>query len=217
MAKKIQDKNKGPIYPEKGDNNLDYTEANLKTLLRKYPLRKIVKKEKTEYKKLIALSKWVGEQWQHGREMDQWLDPVRRHNAVEILKKAHKGGRFNCLYFATVLATCAVALGYRARRVYIIGHVVAEIWSEDYQKWILFDPDDRVHFEAAGIPLSAFELQQAVRRRKVADITLLQLKPWPHFLEKPPALKVGSKDYESWRMDKRNRSVKRYRNITRYM
>ena len=128
---------------------------------------------------MVALTVWVKKQWIHGREMDKWLDPARRKNAVEILKKAHLGGRFNCLYYATVLSTCGIALDYRARRVCIDGHVVSEFWSKDRKKWIMLDPDANAHFELQGVPMSSYELHQAVLNKKISDVKMIQHKPLP--------------------------------------
>jgi len=128
---------------------------------------------------MVALTIWTKKQWIHGREMDKWLDPARRKNAVEILKKAHLGGRFNCLYYSTVLSTCGIAVGYRARRVCIDGHVVSEFWSRERKKWIMLDPDANVHFELQGVPMSSYELHQAVLNKKISDVKMIQHKPLP--------------------------------------
>ncbi len=169
----------GVLHLGLGDHNMKFSDKDIGTLLSKYPIRKIVDAEKTEFKKMVALTVWVKKQWIHGKEMDKWLDPDRRKNAVEILKKAHLGGRFNCLYYSTVLSTCGIAVGYRARRVCIDGHVVSEFWSKDRKKWIMLDSDANAHFELQGVPMSSYELHQAVLTKKISEVKMIQHKPLP--------------------------------------
>ena len=169
----------GMLHLGLGDHNMTFSDKDVEILLSTYPIRKVVDAEKTEFKKMVALTIWTKKQWIHGREMDKWLDPARRKNAVEILKKAHLGGRFNCLYYSTVLSTCGIAVGYRARRVCIDGHVVSEFWSRERKKWIMLDPDANVHFELQGVPMSSYELHQAVLNKKISDVKMIQHKPLP--------------------------------------
>ncbi len=169
----------GMLHLGKGDHNMVFSDEDIKTLLSKYPIRKLVDAETTEFDEMVALTVWVKKQWIHGREMDKWLDPARRKNAVEILKKAHMGGRFNCLYYSTVLSTCGIAVGYRTRRVCIDGHVVSEFWSKDRKKWIMLDSDANAHFELQGVPMSSYELHQAVLNKKISEVKMIQHQPLP--------------------------------------
>jgi hypothetical protein len=169
----------GMLHLGQGDHNMTFSENDIEILLNKYPIRKVVDAEKTEFKKMVALTIWVKKQWIHGKEMDKWLDPDRRKNAVEILKKAHLGGRFNCLYYSTVLSTCGIALGYRTRRVCIDGHVVSEFWSKESKKWIMLDSDANIHFELQGVPMSSYELHQAVLNKKISEVKMIQHQPMP--------------------------------------
>lgn len=167
------------LHLGQGDHNMKFSENDIKVLLSTYPIRKVVDAEKTEMKKMVALTSWVKKQWIHGKEMDKWLDPDRRKNAVEILKKAHLGGRFNCLYYSTVLSTCGIATGYRARRVCIDGHVVSEFWSKERKKWIMLDPDANAHFELQSVPMSSYELHQAVSKKEISEVKMIQHLPLP--------------------------------------
>jgi len=169
----------GMLHRGEGDHTMVFSDEDISTLLSKHPIRRVVGTEATELKKMVALTVWVKKQWIHGREMDKWLDPARRKNAVEILKKAHMGGRFNCLYYSTVLSTCGIAVGYRTRRVCIDGHVVSEFWSKRSKKWIMLDSDANVHFELRGVPMSSYELHQAVLKKKISEVKMIQHKPLP--------------------------------------
>src|SRR5262249_10285997 len=73
-----------------------------------------------------------------------------------------------CMHYAAVYAQACLALGLQARFVVCSenitlhegGHFVCEVWSNDFGKWIMMDPDLDVHFEDDAGPLSALEIHR---------------------------------------------------------
>ncbi|MGC4083775.1 MAG: hypothetical protein QM736_17100 [Vicinamibacterales bacterium] len=71
------------------------------------------------------------------------------------------------------------ALGFTARYVEIgsrdnpYAHYVTEVWSNDFNKWVLMDADYNLHFERKGIPLSALEIHDALVSSRLADTRLV--------------------------------------------
>ena len=185
----------GNINYGSGDHNIDFSDEDLNILLRDYPIREVVDAEKTELQKIVALASWVSSQWVKGVNMDKFLDPERRKNAVEILKKAHMGGHFNCLYYATVYSTCGIALDFRARRVCINQHVVSEFWSNDFNKWIVVDADFDLHFETDGVPMSAYEVHMAVVNNKTSNVTMVHHGRPPRLAKD---VKENSPEWDQW-------------------
>jgi hypothetical protein len=51
---------------------------------------------------------------------------------------------------------------------------VNEVWSNDYAKWVLLDAKYDIHYERAGVPLSALELHEAARADEGKDVVKLQ-------------------------------------------
>lgn len=126
----------------------------------------------TDREKALALLDWTHRQWKH----DGGNEPSRP-DALTILHEARAGGRFRCVEYATVLVSALQAVGYRARAVALktrdvetaqsgAGHVLVEAWLPQYGKWALLDGQYNVMPEAAGVPLNAVELGDALRQRR---------------------------------------------------
>lgn len=120
-----------------------------------------VKGISSEWEKLIAIRKWVKNQWEHGEpELPVSWD------ASNILARAQKGERFFCAQYAIVyLQTCA-ALGLPTRIVELYdenlaSHAVVEVWSNDWNKWVVMDIDYNCYYVKDDLPLSALELHNA--------------------------------------------------------
>jgi len=104
----------------------------LKTLRDQYKLDEVVAPGKTELEKLILLRNWARRQWPYNDGFGGTWD------ALSILS-APKGKKGMCVHFATLFTQCALALGFNARQIVISHHFVADVWSDQHQKWILMD------------------------------------------------------------------------------
>jgi len=131
----------------------------------KYKLDKVIEGSKSEFEKMLKLKSWVAKQW-------NWHllnpgDPNIAWDALEILKSDENGktcGGF-CLHYAIVYMQVLQSFGFPARIVnanYSVwgGHEMTEVWSNEYGKWILMDPNFDTYFadKATGTPLNALEL-----------------------------------------------------------
>jgi transglutaminase-like putative cysteine protease len=131
------------------------------TLRNAYQLHKIIEDGKTEFEKMTRLLNWVATRWEHDGSN---MAPDR--SALAILREADKGKRFCCANYADVLKECMRALGYPARFVGLVrdvtafetgGHGCVEVWSNQYQKWIMFDGQNNAWWEHDNVPLNAHE------------------------------------------------------------
>lgn len=135
----------------------DLTAPQLKFLREKYDLDKLTVGP-TEMDRFIILRNWIKNTIQRGRPKD--ID--YNFNAIDILARAGKGETFFCSEYSTVFVQCALSLGFQARYVGLFkGHAVAEVWSNQFAKWIVMDVDNNLHYEMDGEPLSALELHRA--------------------------------------------------------
>lgn len=162
---------------------------DMKLLREKYFLDEVVKGEKEEIQQFIALRSWVQTRWEiHG--YDQISE---KNNSLKILQAASEGKLFQCWYYATVFVQCATSLGFKARRIAIgihpacirpgnIGHIVAEIWSERLQKWIVMDAASNSHYECNGIPQGALEIHNTWVTHRLQDIKYIQGEPVPKMI-----------------------------------
>jgi len=136
--------------------------AYLSRLNSEYEVANIAAKQDSEYEAMLAVGEWLGGLWDHGDNLvsgnKQNWDPSR------IIQRGAAGEKFWCEIAAIVAVHTATVMGWPARLVsasrngYVLEHGVAEIWSNQFNKWFVLDTDFNVVYEVAGIPLSAFEL-----------------------------------------------------------
>ena len=49
----------GMLHLGQGEHRMNFSEKDIETLLKTYPIRKVVDGEKTEFKKMVALTIWT--------------------------------------------------------------------------------------------------------------------------------------------------------------
>jgi hypothetical protein len=155
-------------------------------------LEAIVAGSTDEFGQMLLLKNWVAQQWPDGLP-----DPYPPWDAIVVLDWIRGGltGGF-CGQYAQVLLQSLAALGWTARYVEIgtndnpYAHFVLEVWSNQFNKWILLDADYNVHFERDGVPMSALEIHDAVVASDMAGVVAvtgpradgtpdLQVARWP--------------------------------------
>ena len=52
-------------------------------------------------------------------------------------------------------------------------HTSTEIWSNQYRKWVMFDPTFAMYIEKDGVPLSAYEFRQEWFYHDGQDLTFV--------------------------------------------
>lgn len=117
-----------------------------------------------------SITQWVHTRWMH----DSFNSIAQKANSIEILNRAANGERFTCVEYAKVLTDILVSHGFAARMVGLsrrnisnprLGarHVVTEVWSCLYRKWIMLDGQFGSYAIRNGIPLHVSELQESLR------------------------------------------------------
>ncbi|UFS69143.1 hypothetical protein LPW11_14715 [Geomonas sp. RF6] len=154
-------------------------------LLQRFRLRHLVSSGATEYDRMLILFRWIGTRWDHGT--DPVPGGVATGSPADIIVSGERGRRFWCEVCARVTVQTATALGWPARLVtassdgYVWEHALAEVWSNQFNKWFLVDTDYNLVYEAGGIPLSAYELcHRGVQLKKEGLLkvrTFAPLKP----------------------------------------
>ncbi|NKB69715.1 MAG: hypothetical protein GKR89_21810 [Candidatus Latescibacteria bacterium] len=160
-------------------------------LLKQYRLEDVIAPGQTELEKFALLRDWIHSQWL-GWQSDKYpytppWDPL------EILETT-KGnwGYGMCTHYGAMFAGCASALGYVARVVVIDHHCLAEVWSEELQKWILEDAGPSREFDATyevdGVPVNALELHQVLNsgqtdKLKANKLPLGKIEPMTQYVE----------------------------------
>lgn len=125
--------------------------------------------EESSWTTARAVLVWVTQRWKHGNahlEVD---------DAIECLQRVGRGQRFACVEYALVLSQALNSLQIPSRRLFLRqqnyqtgigrGHVVSEAWIDELERWIVLDGQNGMYWaEETGVPLSAAELQEALRR-----------------------------------------------------
>ncbi len=189
VAAKTQPLTKSPIAVVEYDNYTgptdiskylwdDFHHPKMDSLRNKYSLYSIIEDGKTEFEKLKRLLDWVSNRWEHVGD-----NATKEWNALAILDAVAKGERFRCVEYSIVFANCAAAIGYPARIIGLSrlgvaygsgkGHVCTEVWSNQYQKWLLFDPQNNAWWEAEGVPLNAQECRRMFINDREEDMQFI--------------------------------------------
>jgi hypothetical protein len=139
--------------------------AEFVDLRREFSIDEILGGAKDDYERLRRLTHWVSTRWQHSPDR-----MASRSDPLTILREAQNGGRFICREYAIALAGVAAAYGLPSRVLNLLprdvetrseAHSVAEVWLDQFQKWVLADGQYGAIGELEGVPLNGVELQAA--------------------------------------------------------
>lgn len=136
----------------------------------------VVAGARDEFQAMLMLKEWAAAQFKHS-----YPDPYPPWDAMEVLDWIRSGrtGGF-CAQFAQVYLQALQALGFRGRYLEIgsakipFEHYVMEVWSNQFDKWVVMDVDYNAHFERDGVPLSALEVHDALVAGKTSEITTVE-------------------------------------------
>lgn len=140
----------------------------LAVLRARYELDRVTGDAADDLDRVRRLATWTRSRWRHNGSNEP-----SRPDPLTVLAEAEAGARFRCVEYAEVLAAALSAVGVPARVLGLqradvetaerdAGHVVAEAWLRDAQRWMLVDGQfDTVAMRGAD-PLSARELQTAL-------------------------------------------------------
>ena len=161
-----------PIYPVQWDDLFNSELLSLKNK-ENFPLLFLV--GDSEFDKFRKLKDWVNKQWVAGNPTPY---PPWNANIVLDWIRQDKTSGF-CAQYAQVLLQSLLSLGYQARYIEIgsrdnpYAHFVIEVWSNEFNKWIVLDPDYNIHFEYKGVPMSAREVQYFVAQDRYNEFKVI--------------------------------------------
>ncbi len=118
---------------------------------------------RTDFFEAVSMAEYLRDLFPHGYSSKSYAN----ENLLSMLDAADEGEKYLCGDISKMLAEMIQAGGAQARKISLgdsedRGHVVVEIWSEEFNKWAVIDPDYNVYYTSAyGVPLSAIELFDA--------------------------------------------------------
>ena len=155
-----------------------YNNPKLKELRENYHLDQVVAPGKDEFERQFLLLDWVNHRF---KKFGKPSSDAR--GALDILKAVDEGNSFFCSHYGDVFVSAAASMGWvdrplALRRPDNIGsgsteHTSTEIWSNQYRKWVLFDPTFAMYMEKGGVPLSAYEFRQEWFYHDARDVTFV--------------------------------------------
>ncbi len=140
----------------------------LRKLRTDYGLDTLTANLESDFKKIKTILDWTHNQWTHsGSNTPSKSDPLT------ILEEAKDGNNFRCVEYGIVSSAGLNSVGITSRVLalktsdvknvrYGAGHVVAETYSKELQKWILIDGQYNGIPVLKSIPLNAVEFQKAI-------------------------------------------------------
>jgi hypothetical protein len=147
-------------------------------LIKQYRLHDVIADGKTEIEKLELLRDWIHSQWLGWQAVNYPYCPP--WDPIEILETTKGNWGFGmCTHYGAVFAGCASALGWVARVLIVDHHCLAEVWSDDLQKWILQDAgpgrEHDAQYESRGVPVNAVEFHRLHEAGKAHTLTINKL------------------------------------------
>lgn len=119
----------------------------------------VVAGARTEFEAMVRLRDYAKKRW-------EWTHPAGDYpgwDALSIVERVSRGGGGMCIQQNLFLVGLCQAMGWQGRLVAIDSHEVAEIWSNDYGKWVYFDayfPNHNLCDPETGVPLSMLEVHE---------------------------------------------------------
>tara|TARA_B100001115_G_C15837206_1_gene418849 strand:- start:204 stop:2093 length:1890 start_codon:yes stop_codon:yes gene_type:complete len=176
-------------HPELAYSSYPFTylapHARLDRLRKQHRLDDVIAEGSTELEQLALLRDWVHSQWLGWQSQKYSYCPP--WDPLEILETTKGDWGFGmCTHYGATFAGCASALGWVARVLIVDHHCLAEVWSEQLQKWILEDAGPCREYDATyeidGVPINALELHDSLlagQRDKIMSNKLPQNKVDP--------------------------------------
>ncbi len=148
--------------------------ARLNELRQRFELDAIVSDAATEFEAQLKLMRWAylvpldrldAYQWNYLDLPRLERDASGRPRLLDEYRQRRRDG--HCLYCNLTLIAACLSLGFPARWVNIstkhtYGHEVAEVWSNEFDKWIFLDAtrDYYIYDPDTGIPLGLVEISE---------------------------------------------------------
>ena len=186
-------------YQPFGDDRLEW--------LRKYfRLDEVVGGCSSEFEKFEVLATWLRGQWRDGWYGDRTKGlktPWDAWIALNMNSDFKASGM--CTIYSNTYVQCCLAVGLNARGNVLNHHFVSEIWSNEYEKWILFDIGFNaaslrtVHMELDGKLLSCVDILKAVNDGKIGSIELVTPPLWKKRWRGDQAREAVLTDPNNWK------------------
>ena len=140
----------------------------LRKLRKDYKLQVITNNAASDFEKVKIILNWVNSKWEHSGS-----NSPKKSDAISILNEVKQGKKFRCVEYGIVCAAALNSLDYKSRVIHLktkdvetvflgAGHVAAEVFVPQFNKWVFLDGQCNAIPCLKGIPLNAVEFQKAI-------------------------------------------------------
>ena len=150
-----------------GDNihfyYLNPQNENLLKLKKIYGLDKLIDEKKDQFDNSIKIMEFI-----NGKVKAQSNSMTSDKNALELMEAATGGNKISDSDYSTIYEECLASIGINVRKGVLRStdkkvngksyFNVCEIWSENYNKWVMIDGVNGTYMTDEGIPLGAIEI-----------------------------------------------------------
>lgn len=141
----------------------------LRRLRQSEKIDEVVAPGRSQFEKIVLLRAWARRQWDSGPQ--PFYYPA--WDALEILDLARRRrNKAFCAQYAVLFLQSARSLGLHARYL-DLGHFIASVWSDEFNRWVVMDPTNDLHYEKGGEPMGDWELIRAAWSGRVAGIEIV--------------------------------------------
>ncbi len=152
-----------------------FTTPRLAQFVEREQLAAVVQPATSEFEAMLRLKDWVAAQFAMGNP-----SPYPPWDAMTVLDWIRAGvtGGF-CGQYSQIFVQALHAFGVPARYLEIGGvanpynHFTSEVWSNDFDKWVLLDVAFNNYFARDGVPLSAVEIRDALLSGRLDDVEVV--------------------------------------------
>lgn len=153
------------VFSKRGTFDLS-SNPKYQQLRKQENLDKIVEGAKDEFEKQVRILDWAQ------KRLPKFGTPTSKASGpLDIIKASDEGNTFFCSHYNCIFSGAATSMGWVTRSMALhVGnrphgkgfseHSVSEIWSNEYRKWIFFDPLYGMYVMKEGKPLNAWEVRQ---------------------------------------------------------
>ncbi|MCY3767456.1 MAG: hypothetical protein OXH06_18730 [Gemmatimonadetes bacterium] len=158
--------------------NEDYRHDTLRELRDRFELDAVVSGAQTEFEAIERLMAWayavpLGACRHYPWDVLKWLTLDRDSSGAIVMNRYPERRRDKmCLYPNVALVAACLSFGYPARHVNfhsegMTGHEIAEVWSNDYCKWVHLDATRDFYWydPKTRVPLDTLEVHQVLANR----------------------------------------------------
>ncbi len=126
-------------------------------------LDEVIAGSKTQFDMIIKLLEYAT--MRASRKYGESFPEYSSWDALSIVSRIDRHGSVGfCLHFNNFLNGLCMAYGLQGRLFNVMNHEIAEVWSDDFGKWVYLDANHENHYlfsTKTGAPMSVLDLHNA--------------------------------------------------------